>query len=115
MRLWDGKNKYTYRGEFHDDQWVATGPGVLSRHPWGRVRGHATPEFPTPGHRREEVEDRGPDEGDDEVQGVDPYGVWVGETEPSRGFHSDCCGDGLRHGIVGRGGSVGMEKLVAIG
>jgi len=55
------------------------------------------------GDRWEEVVDRGPDEGDDEVQGVDLCGIWSGETEPGGGFHSDCSDDWLRHGIVGRG------------
>jgi len=39
-----------------------------------------------PGHRWEDVVlDRGPDEGGNEVQGVDPHGLWAGETEPGGG------------------------------
>ena len=59
------------------------------------------------GDRREEVVDRCPDEGDDEIHGVDLDRVWAGETKPSGGLHSDCSDDWLRHGVVGeeeRGG-----------
>jgi len=61
------------------------------------------------GHRWEEVVDRGPDEGDDEVQGVDPHGFWAGETEPGGRPHSDGCNDWLGHGVGGRGGGRGGE------
>lgn len=49
--------------------------------------------------RWEEVEDRSPDEGDDEVQGVNLDGVWEGETESGGGSHSDCSDDWLGHGV----------------
>lgn len=41
------------------------------------------------GYRWEEIVDRGPDEGNQEVQGVDLCGVWTGKTESCRGSHSD--------------------------
>ena len=53
------------------------------------------------GDRWEKVVDGGPDEGDDEVQGVNLYGLWAGEAEPGGGPHSDCCDDWLRHGYGG--------------
>ena len=56
------------------------------------------------GHRGEEVVDRGPDEGNDEVHGVNPHGLWTGETEPGGRFHSDGCNGWLRHGVGRRGG-----------
>jgi len=34
------------------------------------------------GNQREKVVDGSPDEGDGEVQGVNLYGLWMGETEP---------------------------------
>ena len=54
------------------------------------------------GHRWEEVVDRGPDEGDDEVQSMDLYRVWAGEAEPGGGLHSDCSDDWLGHGVEGK-------------
>jgi len=55
------------------------------------------------GDRWEEVVDRSPDEGDDEVQSMDFYWVWAGKTEPGGGSHSDCSDSWLRHDVV-RGG-----------
>ena len=52
------------------------------------------------GHRWEVVVDRNPDEGDDEVQSVDLYGVWAGEAEHGGGSHPDRSEDRLRHGVA---------------
>ena len=59
------------------------------------------------GDRWEKVVDGGPDEGDDEVQGVNLYRFWAGEAEPGGGPHSDCCDDWLRHGCGGGEGDEG--------
>ena len=56
------------------------------------------------GYRWEEVVDRGPDERDQKIQGVDLYWVWTGKTKACRGFHFERNDDWLRHWVVGRGG-----------
>lgn len=41
------------------------------------------------GYRGEEIVDRGPDKRNNEVQGMDLYGLWTGMTEARGGSHSD--------------------------
>ena len=66
------------------------------------------------GDRWEEVVDWGPDEGDDEIQGVDLYGVWAGKTEPGGGSHSDGGSNGIRHGVVRKGGGARGRNFIYI-
>jgi hypothetical protein len=56
------------------------------------------------GDRWKEVVDRGPDERNDKVQGVDLYGVWARERETCGGSDSDGSDGWLRHGVVEGGG-----------
>ena len=56
------------------------------------------------GYRWEVIVDWSPDEGDDEVESVDLYGLWTGQGQPGGGSHSDCGKNRLRHGVAaGRG------------
>ena len=52
------------------------------------------------GHRWKVVIDWNPDEGYDEVQSVDPHGVWAGEAEHGGGSHPDRSEDRWRHGVT---------------
>ena len=56
------------------------------------------------GDRWEEVVDRGPDQGDDEVEGMDFDRIWARDAESGGGPHPNSSGDWLRHEDVKRRG-----------